>query len=70
MEVTNMKTLYLIGIVALFLLASSMDYQDHVHYASDDTQGYELAFYHAGNWVIPCDTDTDCQEKNPHIKED
>jgi hypothetical protein len=60
-----MKYLYIALFAIIYLTVSTMDYNDQVsYYASNDQQGYEQAF------IVPCDTDTDCMLKNPHIKED
>jgi len=64
-----MKYLYIALFTVIYLTVSTIDYNDQAaYYASNDTQGYEQAFWHEGQLVVPCHTDSECESLNPHIR--
>jgi len=72
-----MQNLLILAIGVLFVLASTSDFEDAIglqeHIApalytpSNESQGYETAFFHDGRLIVDCTTDLDCEIKNPHL---
>lgn len=64
-----MTKIYIAAIFMLILVAGTMDYQDQLNYEhiSDDqySQDYLDFVNENGIEIVLCDTDSDCEEKNP-----
>lgn len=57
-------------LAAIFLIAGTMDFNDQaIIHVSEGQYSQDYIDYITLNDIIPCGTDTDCQEKNPHIGE-
>ena len=57
-------------IVAIFLIVGTMDYHDQgvMHVSEAQFAADYIDFINAES-IVPCDDDTDCMLKNPHIGE-
>lgn len=54
---------------ALYALVSTLDYNDQVGYEQDFQAITSADQAQAASGVVPCDTDQECEERNPQLAE-